>query len=349
MLYIITTTGKCNLKCKYCGGSFSEGLVPYSIKYEIKDLVSKINSDKDATVVYYGGEPLLNWKFIREMNEKLNVKRIGIQTNGTLVENFDTEFWEPFSFALLSIDGDENITDRNRGKGVYRKVIGAAEYLKSLNKELIARMAITGDSSIYNDVMHLINLSMFDKIHWQLDVVWDDPWDVVKFANESYLDGVERLMSIFMENARKGKILKIVPFVGILSAFYFKRFDHFPCGAGKYSITVNTDGRVLACPIAVSEDWNYLGKLGSDLRSINVEEDCRSCSYFGYCGGRCLFSYKERYWGEKGFNDICYITKRTINIVLSKTSELNDLINDGILSKELLYYDPTEDSTEVIP
>lgn len=349
MLYILTTTGKCNLNCKYCGGSFPENLVPYRIKYNMDLLIGMINSDKNATVVYYGGEPLMNKKFIEEMNSKLNVKRIGIQTNATLVKNLDEKFWNPFNFALLSLDGDENITDKNRGNGVYKKVIESAMYLKNFNKELIARMAITKDSDIYRDVMHIINLNLFDKVHWQLDVIWDERWDVLKFAEENYLPGIEKLMDFFVNNARNGKIIKIVPFLGILSAYYFKKFDYYPCGAGKSSITINSDGRILACPIAVSEEWNVLGEIGKNYKLIGPPEDCLSCPYFGYCGGRCLFSYKERYWGQNGFKDVCYITKKTIDIVLSRSEELNDLINKKILNKNDLYYDPTEDSTEIIP
>ncbi|MCR6669553.1 MAG: putative peptide-modifying radical SAM/SPASM domain-containing protein, partial [archaeon YNP-WB-040] len=38
MLYILHTTGQCNLKCKYCGGSFPQKLVPWKIEYNIEDL-----------------------------------------------------------------------------------------------------------------------------------------------------------------------------------------------------------------------------------------------------------------------------------------------------------------------
>jgi len=349
MLYIITTTGKCNLKCKYCGGSFPQMFVPYDVKYDIQSLTELINRDREATVVYYGGEPLLNWKFIKELNQRLKVKRIGIQTNGTLVKNLEYDFWKYFDFALLSIDGDEFITDLNRGKGTYKKVIDSAKYLKGFGKELIARMVVTGKSNIYRDVKHILDLYLFDKVHWQLDVVWDERWDLKTFVTENYLPGIEKLMSQFMENARNGRIIKIVPFLGILSSFYFKKFKYFPCGAGKYSITINSDGRILACPIAVSEEWNNIGLVGKGFKPLTMPQECINCEYFNYCGGRCLYSFMERYWGNEGFKEICDITKKTIDIVLSKTMELNELIDKKIISKDQLRYDPLDDSTEVIP
>lgn len=348
MLYIVTTTGKCNLKCKYCGGSFPKEFVPYNIKYDINKLINILNNDPDATVVYYGGEPLLNGNFIRELNSKIKVKRIGIQTNGTLVTNFDEEFWKPFNFALLSIDGIESLTDKNRGKGVYKKVINSAIYLKSLNKELIARMAVTKDSDVFRDVTHLMNTALFDKIHWQLDVIWDEEWDIIEFSEKNYLPGIEKLMDIFMNNLKNGKVIKIIPIIGILSAHYHKKYEYFPCGAGKYSITINPDGRVLSCPIGISEDWNKLGTI-ENFNLFNSTYDCEKCDYFGYCGGRCLYAFKERYWGENGFKNVCDLTKRTINIILSRTPEIDELIKNRIIKKEDLFYDPTKDSTEVIP
>lgn len=347
MLFIVTTTGRCNLRCRYCGGSFDEKYVPYTVKYDVDRVANLINSYEDATVVYYGGEPLLNHSFISELNSRIRGKRIGIQTNGTLVKYLDDSFWNDFHFALISIDGDEHITDKNRGRGVYRKAVEAAIYLKSMGIDTVARMTVTQESDIFRDVMYIYGLDVFDRIHWQLDAVWDERWDIRAFADKSYLPGLKKLMDFFMGMAENGEIVGIVPFLGILNSYYFEPYSHFPCGAGKSSITINSDGKVLACPIAVDYDWNYLGDIDS-FRFIEGP-DCGNCTYFRHCGGRCLFSYREKYWGWDGFDDICYVTKKTIDIVLERTGELDSLIERGVIERERLRYDATKDSTEVIP
>ena len=350
ILFIITTTGKCNLKCDYCGGSFDEFYVPYTIKYNVEKLVEIIRKYEKKTIVFYGGEPLLNHKFIKEfLSYDIGVSRIGIQTNGTLVKLFDEKFWDKFDFVLLSIDGEKEITDKHRGKGVYDKVISSAKYLKSMNIETIARMAITMDNDIYKNVTHLINTNLFDKIHWQLDVIWDNEWDVISWAENSYLPGIEKLINLFIDNLRENKILKIIPIIGILNSYYFRGYDHIPCGAGKRSFTINSDGRILACPIGISEDWNILGNVENGFKYYSERLECEKCEYFKYCGGRCLYSYKERFWGEDGFKKICYLTKKTIDIILSKKDVIKDLLNKNSLGIDVLRYDPTEDSTEVIP
>jgi putative peptide-modifying radical SAM enzyme len=252
--------------------------------------------------------------------------------------------------ALLSIDGREEITDKHRGKGIYKVVVKHAKYLKELGVETIARMAVTQDSDIYEEVMHLLSLGVFDKIHWQLNVIWSERWDFEKWAYTSYLPGIRRLMEYFMSELRKGRVVKIVPFLGVLSAHFFKKYRGVACGAGYDSVTVSTDGRVLSCPIAVREKWAELGNLKSfRLLDEPLPEECRNCEYKNYCGGRCLYAIKEKYWGEEGFKAVDEVTKEYLSIVLSHVGEIVELIKEGVIRLSDLYYDPTEDSTEVIP
>jgi Predicted Fe-S oxidoreductases len=79
------TTGKCNLKCDYCGGSFPANVVPYGVKYDINLLKRLVENDKESTIIFYGGEPLLNYKFIMTVLDNVIAKRYGIQTNGIAV------------------------------------------------------------------------------------------------------------------------------------------------------------------------------------------------------------------------------------------------------------------------
>jgi putative peptide-modifying radical SAM enzyme len=350
MLWLILTTGKCNLSCDYCGGSFPNEIVPWNVKYNISELKTAIEKDPKATVIFYGGEPLMNYKFIMKVMDNVRAKRWGIQTNGIGIRLLPEKYWKRMNVALLSIDGREEITDKHRGKGIYKVVVKHAKYLKELGVETIARMAVTQDSDIYEEVMHLLSLGVFDKIHWQLNVIWSERWDFEKWAYTSYLPGIRRLMEYFMSELRKGRVVKIVPFLGVLSAHFFKKYRGVACGAGYDSVTVSTDGRVLSCPIAVREKWAELGNLKSfRLLDEPLPEECRNCEYKNYCGGRCLYAIKEKYWGEEGFKAVDEVTKEYLSIVLSHVGEIVELIKEGVIRLSDLYYDPTEDSTEVIP
>jgi putative peptide-modifying radical SAM enzyme len=351
LLWLVFTTGACNLRCDYCGGSFPDRLVPHRVRYDPARLKALVESDPEATVIFYGGEPLLNPRFIEWVIDNVRARRFGVQTNGTLYRLLPDSYWRRMNVALLSIDGREEVTDKHRGRGVYRKVIEAAKHLKSLGVETIARMAVTADTDIYEDVTHLLSLGLFDKVHWQLDVVWSPRWDFEGWAEKSYLPGIRRLVDLFLRELERGRVLKIIPIVGVLSAHFFDGYPGSPCGAGYRSVAVSTDGRVLSCPIAVREGWAVIGDVNRGLRLSGpyLPPECRDCPYRRYCGGRCLYAAMERLWGEEGFRAVDRVTRAYLEAVLSIVPEVERLAREGVIRLSDLRYDPTQDSTEVIP
>ena len=46
-----------------------------------------------------------------------------IQTNGLLLHNLPSETTNRFSVILVSLDGEKELTDTNRGEGVYDRVM----------------------------------------------------------------------------------------------------------------------------------------------------------------------------------------------------------------------------------
>ncbi len=352
MLLIVTTTGLCNLKCSYCGGSFPPHLVPPRQTYRVEDLLS-LATKMGADIAFYGGEPLLNPDLIMRVMDGLGPgRRYIIQTNGTLFDNLPEEYWLGFDAILLSIDGRREVNDHYRGQGNYDRVVDTARRLRDVGYrgDLIARMAVWYRSDIFEEVTHLLNLGLFNHVHWQLNVVWTERWDFGEWARKSYLPGIRRLASLWMERMREGEVLGIVPFLGIAKVALFDEWRSPPCGAGSETFTVLPDGRILACPIAVDAGWAEVGDLGTGIRKkVLIGEPCTSCEYFRYCGGRCLYAYKERYWGNEGFEEICSVTKATIDEVLSKVEEIRSLMERGIVSQEELYYPPYDNTTEIIP
>ncbi len=351
MLWLLMTTGKCNLRCKYCGGSFDSKTVPYEESYDLDKLKELIEDDRDPTIIFYGGEPLVNYRYIMDVMDRIEFARFGIQTNGVLYKLLPEKYWRRLNVVLLSIDGREHITDAMRGKGVYKRVIEAATYVKNMGIETIARMTVTEKTDIYEDVTHLLEKGLFDKIHWQLNVVWTERWNFIEWARSSYLPGIRKLMDYFMINLERGEVLKIIPFLGVISSHYFPTLRGVACGAGYSSITVSTDGRIISCPIAVNEHWSEIGHINDGFRLVydDYPEECKDCQYLRYCGGRCLYANKERYWGEDGWREIDQVTKEYLGIVLSEIDRINELVRSNIIKLEDLKYDPTKDSTEVIP
>ncbi|AEA12822.1 Radical SAM domain protein [Thermoproteus uzoniensis 768-20] len=326
------------------------------MQYDLEDLRALLRRDPEPVVFFYGGEPLLNPAYIMKVMDSVKAKRFGIQTNGLLAKRLPPEYWRRFDVVLLSIDGVEEVTDRYRGRGVYRAVLRTLRWLKEevgCRCEVVARMAVGRASDIYRDVSHLLSLG-FDKVHWQLNAVWTDEWDPREFlewGRSRYLPGIARLRDWFLAEAARGRLLGIVPFLGIYRAMLLRPYDWIPCGAGRRAFAVNTDGRILACPIAVSERWATVGdvKRGVVKADFKLDDRCSRCEYRHICGGRCLYTHYEKYWGEEGFDAVCEITKATIRILEEGKGVLEDLLARGVVRQEDLDYEPILDSTEVIP
>ena len=356
MLWFLLTTGACNLKFRYCGGSFDQRHSTWRAEVSAGEVAQFITKrDPSPVVFFYGGEPLLNVKYILEAMEAMPHVKFGIQTNGLLAKRLPPEAWRRFSTVLLSIDGVEEVTDLHRGRWVYRKVVEVLKWLRGevgCRCKIVARMTVSQHTDIYRDVVHLLGLG-FDAVHWQLNVIWTDMWtprQFLQWAEESYLPGVVKLRDLFLSHAERGEVLEIVPILGIYRALLIKPYDWVPCGAGKYAYAINTDGRVLHCPIAVYEKWAEAGHVKVGIyKKIKLGEKCARCEYVHICGGRCLYTHYEKHWGEEGFDAVCEVTKKTIDILKEGAPRLQTLIERGVIPPSRLDYDPLLHSTEVVP
>ncbi|MGD0329419.1 MAG: TIGR04084 family radical SAM/SPASM domain-containing protein [Nitrososphaeria archaeon] len=353
MLYVIHTTGQCNLKCAYCGGSFPKQFVPWEIKYSISSL-KEIAKREEIDICFYGGEPLLNGEFIKEVIKCVPAKRFIVQTNGLLVKEFDPKFWENFDTILLSIDGVRDVTDFYRGEGIYDRVVEAAHILKEsgYRGDVVARMALAEEGDIFRDVTHLLSLNLFNHVHWQLNVVWSQAWkNFEKWVETNYMPGIKKLVYYWINNMQEGRVLGIAPFQGVLRRMIYGGVAP-PCGAATDMLSISTDGRILACPIAFEERWAELSTLNEnkkDFRTCFIKEPCTDCDVFKECGGRCLYAYMERFWGEDGFNKICEFTKELIFMIRSERNKILDLVSRGKIREEELFYPSYNNSIEIIP
>ncbi len=356
MLYIVFLTGVCNLRCRYCGGTIPEEVMPHEIKYDIYELKRFISKDSDAVVAFYGGEPLLRVNKMVQMMDVLPANRFVVQTNGLFLNNIPDSYLNRLDSILVSIDGVREVTNHYRGNGVYEMVLDRVQKIRpKYGGDLIARMAVSEESDIYRDVRHLLSLP-FDHVHWQLNVVWapDDSWtDFNAWVDNSYNPGISKLAEWWIEEIKSGRIWGIVPFLGVVKRMLFNETG-LPCGSGRDAFAITTDGRVLACPIGGEFEWNNLGNIWDnepeDFRNaVDVDEPCKSCDIYPICGGRCLFANKERFWGDEGFAKICSTVRHLVNEMREASKVILDLIDEGMYSKDDFKYPPFNNTTEIIP
>jgi uncharacterized protein len=343
MHYHIILTERCNSRCKYCYeksmAEFENGLeekwsfddTPVDSEVSIENL-KKLLKEGDS-LIFYGGEPLMQAEKIKKIIEgakNLNIN-FRMQTNGKLLYKFDFEYLKQMEKLLVSIDGNRERTDFNKGKGTYDLVVNNLKEIrnKGYRGEIVARMVISPEASgedLYEQVLHLLESGLFDSIHWQIDAgFYKNDFDFDRFNKfvDNYNYSLDKLLDYWVSEIKKGNILKIYPFIGVLNRL--KGWDEekrLPCGSGYANYTITTNGNLVACPIMSSVKNFYCGSLESGLNKEIKIKGCEDCSYFDICGGRCLYWKEADLWPVEGNELICKTIKHLIDSIKSKTKGL---------------------------
>ena len=363
----------CNLCCKYCGEeafdrriinkykSFPEvdENIPEEMNFSIQTILAFLKSQENPTLVFYGGEPLLSHKKIEEIVSKIDFPCIlAIQTNGTLLDRISTKTINKFSTILVSIDGKRETTDYFRGEGTYKKIISNIKLVikNGFKGNIIARMALMEPIDFYREATYLLKNKdySFKEIHWQMNANFYPDFEYRNFKDwsKNYFDGVKKLLDLWIKEIKKGKVIKLYPFLGIIKRIIDienkKDFENYylPCGAGHSGFAIQTDGTIIPCPIMIGMKEYYLGNIIKskitekelNKKRVNVT-GCSSCSHYKICGGRCLYSNIIRPWQKEEYKYLCNLTKKTIDLLEEKyKKEIKPQINNEKIKKEDFNY-----------
>jgi len=371
MLWFVTLTQECNLSCTYCGSSENDDIEdlsphPNNIIYDINHL-SKLKEDPNLALCFYGGEPLLKIDLITKIIDIVPHAKFVLQTNATLLNKLPTKELLKMDTILVSVDGDADVTNSNRGKGSYEKAIANARDARDrgFTGDMIARMTVGDHSEIHRDVTHLLGVihgdkPLFDHVHWQLNVEFDTPAynqykDFFGWRDNNYNPGITLLINDFIDNLNHGKILGIVPFQGILWSYLTgEKFKTVRCGSGWNSFNVTTSGDITACPIAPEfTPLDNIEKMQTPkklLHKIVVDEPCKSCEVLSECGGRCLYCNETQWWGEEGLLEVCVTIKHLLKEIKERVLPVAKMhIDSGKFNLEDFHYPKYNNSTEIIP
>ncbi|MBS3076260.1 TIGR04084 family radical SAM/SPASM domain-containing protein [Candidatus Pacearchaeota archaeon] len=353
MQYHLILTEICNAQCKYCYEKsmkeFNNNLdkkfhfdfsAPTNSEIDLKKLEEFLSKDKNPTIIFYGGEPLLQIEKIKQIIDKINVP-FRMQTNALLLDKLPIEYLNKIQKILISIDGDEKITDFNRGKGTYEKIISNITKIRKegYQGEIIARMTISQKHpEIFEQIKHLIETKKFDSVHWQIDAgFYKFDFDKKTFQEfvKKYNEQISKLIEYWIKEIQKGKVLRFYPFIDIIEDLLHNRKTKLRCGAGHSGYTITTNGKIVACPIMNNIKEFEAGDLNSnpeELKKFEIENPCKSCAYLNLCGGRCLYWNKAKLWPAEGDKLICDTIKYLIDELKKQTPIIKELISQNKIS-----------------
>jgi uncharacterized protein len=358
MHYHIILTDLCNKECRYCYKKSVEDLegqyntkftfdfsAPSQSEVNVSTLKAFLERDVNPVLIFYGGEPLQEIEKMKEIIDTIDVP-YRMQTNALLLDKLPRKYLSKIGKILVSLDGDRKRTNYNRGKGTYEKVMKNISSIKKwYNGEIIARMTVAQDCpDICEQVLSLVK-DGFTSVHWQLDAgFYCFDFDEKRFTHfvNLYNMGISKLINYWLNELKKGNILRLYPFVGIVDSHLGNEKTELRCGAGHQGYAIMTNGKIVACPIMNYIEDFVAGTLDmhpDNLKKFAVSGRCLSCRIKHICGGRCLYWNKANVWPEEGDVLICKTVEHLTRELSNKTPEIQGLIKKGLLQRKDFDYE----------
>ena len=163
---ISSITSSCNLHCTGCYSRANNGCSDDTPSNQLRDdewedIFSQARDLGISFIVLAGGEPLIREDVIIKASNFPEIL-FPIFTNGTLLSNDYLRLFDENRnlVPILSIEGDEEITDSRRGKGVYNSLLNSMDLMKRNNIIFGASLTFTK-----GNLSHLLSREYIDKLH----------------------------------------------------------------------------------------------------------------------------------------------------------------------------------------
>lgn len=310
----------CNLACRYCFAEEGEyhghrELMTYETGKQALDfLIANSGSRVNLEVDFFGGEPLMNWKVIKDLvlygreQEKLHNKkfRFTLTTNGVLLNDEIMEFANrEMANVVLSIDGRKEVNDHMRpfpkGAGSYDLILPKFQkFAESRNQE---KYYVRGTFTRHNldfseDVLHLADLG-FEQISVEPVVAPDEAEYAIREEDLPQIyEEYDKLSREMILREKEGRGFNFFHFMIDLTGgpCVYKRLSG--CGSGTEYLAVTPWGDLYPCHQFVGEDKFLMGnvwdgikgtEIQDEFRKCNVytKEECKDCFARFYCSGGC--------------------------------------------------------------
>ncbi|HQG25262.1 MAG TPA: SPASM domain-containing protein [Syntrophorhabdus sp.] len=377
----LLVTHRCNMACRYCYGIHGQeewGSAPFlygansgSMSFEVAQkgvdyLFEKSGPRKQVSVIFFGGEPLLEIgllkqivPYIREKERETGKKAdLSLSTNGLLLTPHIVDFLvENRVGCQVSIDGPAAINNRTRllvnGCGSYDAIIQGVKRLISRRPGKVPARVTTVHNlvDLQGVVDHLLGLG-FGSVHIEPAIGSSGDMGVTQDDVERIKGQNEALALFLVESVTKNRFFNYSNLVKHIrqTRVVRERLAYY-CGAGRTYFALAQDGGFYPCHRFVGMESYRMGTIesGVDLTlqkkilSLTVDNRpvCKDCWARYLCGGGCWKHAVDAHGTLEGSNDklSCQIIQHEIECAMAINSELA-ISDQDILST--MYEEATE-------
>lgn len=333
-LYICPTMN-CNFSCSYCfeGGNKGKGNMTEDVENAIVLFLSQ-NKNKKISIIWFGGEPLINANTIGSIAQKLNDENINYTssmiTNGSLLTKRAIGILKniPIEFIQISMDGTKEIHDSRRH---FRSGIGSFDIIMNGIDRLLFETTIPITVQVAIDKTNLQEyenlLSYFNakyptqmkekRVQLNYNIVKDRTNFDIKgtcLNHQEHFNYLLNVNQLNLDNKASFSLPNIAP----------------PCmynTIGSYAIAPNGD--VFKCIEQIGDKSKAIGNIVQKELSLAKmascfyekhyleNQECLNCSILPVCGGGCPLDRQA----DNGKNNVaCSFYKKHLTHIISNLS-----------------------------
>lgn len=321
-------SSSCNLACEYCFYHSlaknrempSHGRMSAELFRDV--IVKAFDFTRGAPVMlsFQGGEPLIAgkrffrdaWEIIDENNIYNSTVYIGVQTNGTLIDDEWCEIFKGKNALIgLSLDGDAEANAFRKdidGKPTFDKVLNAAKLLQKHGVDFNILTVLTKQVSerinrIYlffkkQGFKHLQFIPCLKPLGGEEERSQTDFY----MTSEDYSNFLNRAFSLYTRDYIDGKYTSVRQFDNFVRLAHSRRAEQ--CGMNGYcshQFVIEADGETYPCDFYSTDEYSMGNIKDTDFQklsehpvavkfikdSLGIEEKCKECDYFMLCRGGC--------------------------------------------------------------
>lgn len=335
----LCVSNDCNLRCKYCyaqGGNYGTQRLLMSkstAKTFVEFCIREFTQVK--RILFFGGEPFLNWKVIKYICELFTEKLVSdkfplpiftVVTNGTILNNDILDIIKKhISLITISIDGNKKVNDSNRvysnGKGTYNDISLFINKVTT-NASCFVKYEATFTEEHQTQGLNRYLTEKYIKTHFNIK------GEIVDDIQLKKQDAIKELEILSIDNIIESD-LDCLPrgFWKVLNLLTTKSSATF-CPIYKKRITITTDGNIVPCQMIIGKqdsicssifDTNVAIKLEAYSKNYKNNILCNSCWCNSLCGGCTVnqfYSFEGNKFSEVPDINVCQHTRKYIETII---------------------------------
>jgi uncharacterized protein len=325
---VLNVANDCNLGCSYCFASQGDYGAPRQMMDESTarrsvDFLLENSGDSDSvTVVFFGGEPLMNLSLIRRLVVYANEaggkagKRVdfSITTNATYLTPEVIEFLSESEIGVaVSIDGPKKYHDLRR---TYKSGLGSYDMIHPRVLDLLrnhktrrvaARATLThGVTAVEECFWHLKEMGFHEVGFAPVTSADRDDYALTPEELWEIMGAFRRLSRLYVEKSAQDEYLGFSNLSNLLSELHSGIVKTYPCGAGLGLLGVGARGDLYLCHRFLESPEHRLGSVYDGLdrekqaeflenAHLSRKAPCQTCWVRHICSGGCHHEAHTRY------------------------------------------------------